>query len=161
MAFAPSLFVSVPPLLFYYIFFVTSCTFTGVTFTDPLTCSFLILSYIVTPTPFPASSSRQVYVFGLSLLTMYLRHTVIQALPMFCITSPLVVWSSFCHTTLHCTASRFPTFSALSNLHSINFVCVLLTLIPLSSNAFLHNSTHSVIINLISSIQDHIVCICH
>ena len=49
---------------FYAIFFVTICTFTGVTFTDPLTCSFLIVSYIVTPTSFAASSSRPVYVFG-------------------------------------------------------------------------------------------------
>ena len=99
--------------------------------------------------------------FGFSLLTMYLRHTVIQALPMFCITSHLVVWSSFCHKTLHCTASKLPTFSALSNLHSIHVVCVLLTLIPLSSNAFPHNATYSVIINFITSIQDHIVCRCH
>ena len=89
--------------------FSVTCYATGITFTDPLTCSLLILSFFVTPhihRSILISFTSSLF----SLLTM--SHIAMLASPLFCASSSFASRASFCHTTLHCTSSNF------SMLHS-------------------------------------------
>ena len=89
--------------------FFVICFVTGATFTDPLTCSFLIVYIFLQDSTHPSKHPHIIHLqslFCLSLLTMSLRYTHMLWSYHY-VTSPLASQASFCHTTLDCTSSNF------------------------------------------------------
>ena len=82
----------------------------GATFTDPLTCWFLVLSFVVTPHIHLISFTSSLFpsLFVVDHTCIFPVHNAMQALPLFCISFPLASRAIFYHTTLHCTSSNFP-----------------------------------------------------
>ena len=105
--------------LFSVIYFVT-----GASFTDPLACPFVILSFFPIPHIHLSSlisfTSIIFYLIFVVDHDLSLPYTRMLAKPLFCKSSSIASRASFCQTTLHCTSSNFPNAALTLCLISIS-----------------------------------------